>query len=94
MTVSKEAADLIGLQAVAWLAAQDALLPVFLGSTGASEQDFRAGLQDPEFQGAVLDFIMMDDVWTQGFCAEHGLAPEMAMRARHALAGGGDLHWT
>ena len=46
MSVSRESAETIGLQAVAWLAAHDELLPVFLGSTGASEADFRDGLED------------------------------------------------
>ena len=53
--LSREAAELIGLQAVAWLAGNDELLPVFLGATGAAEDDFRAALEDPSFQGAVLE---------------------------------------
>lgn len=94
MTVSRESAETIGLQAVAWLAANDDLLPVFMGATGASEDDFRQGLDDPAFQGGVLDFIMMDDAWTQAFCDAQGLAYDMPMRARHGLPGGGDVHWT
>lgn len=94
MSLSREAAEMIGLQSVAWLAANDDLLPVFLGATGASEQDFRTGLEDPDFQGAVLDFIMMDDAWTKAFCESQDLAYDMPMRARHALPGGGEVHWT
>ena len=73
MVLSRDSAELIGLQAVAWLASNDELRPVFLGATGASESDFRAGLEDPEFQGAVLDFILMDDAWVAGFCEGLGL---------------------
>ncbi len=87
-------AETIGLQAVAWLAAQDELLPVFLGATGASEADFRVGLEDPDFQGSVLDFILMDDAWVSAFCAAQGLGPEVPMQARQALPGGGQVHWT
>ncbi|MDJ0821907.1 MAG: DUF3572 domain-containing protein [Paracoccaceae bacterium] len=94
MTMSRETAETIGLQAVAWLAAHDELLPVFLGSTGASEADFREGLQDPDFQGSVLDFILMDDAWVQQFCAAQELAPDMPMRARASLPGGEAVHWT
>lgn len=94
MAMSQETAELIGLQAVAWLAAQDELLPVFLGATGASEQDFRDGLSDPEFQGAVLDFILMDDAWVTSFCGEQGLVYELPRAARAMLPGGGEVHWT
>lgn len=85
---------MIGLQAVAWLASNDALLSVFLGATGASEQDFRDGLQDPAFQGGVLDFILMDDAWVQQFCESAELAYDMPMQARAMLPGGGQVHWT
>lgn len=94
MSVSRDAAEMIGLQAVAWLAANDDLLPVFLGSTGASEEDFRTGLEDPDFQGAILDFIMMDDAWTQAFCDAQGFSYDTPMQARQALPGGGAVHWT
>ena len=94
MSLLQEQAELIGLQAVAWLAGEDELLPVFLGSTGASEQDFREGLGDPAFQGAVLDFLLMNDAWVRQFCAAQDLPPDMHFRARQALPGGGEVHWT
>ena len=93
MNLSQDTAEMIGLQAVAWLAANDELLPVFLGATGASEDSFRSGLEDPDFQGSVLDFILMDDAWVQGFCTACGLAPDHPMMARHMLSGG-PVHWT
>lgn len=93
MQVSRESAEMIGLQAVAWLAAQDELLPVFLGSTGASEADFRVGLEDPDFQGSVLDFLLMDDAWITQFCDSAGLDYGAPLGARQQL-GGGDVHWT
>lgn len=94
MSVSREVAEMVGLQAVAWLAANDELLPVFLGATGASEADFREGLEDPAFQGSVLDFLLMDDAWILSFCAEQDLDPATPMLARAALPGGETVHWT
>lgn len=91
--LSRDSAETVGLQAIAWLATNDDLLPVFLGSTGASEADFRAQVEDPDFQGAVLDFIMMDDAWLTAFCDRHGLRYDMPMQARAALSGG-EVHWT
>ncbi|MBV7394126.1 DUF3572 domain-containing protein [Mameliella sediminis] len=94
MDLSRETAETIGLQAVAWLAGNDELLPVFLGATGASQEDFRTGLQDPEFQGAVLDFLLMDDAWVMAFCQAADLQPQEPMAARMALPGGASVHWT
>ncbi|APX25634.1 MAG: DUF3572 domain-containing protein [Rhodobacteraceae bacterium] len=92
--LSREAAELIGLQAVAWLAGNDELLPVFLGATGAAEDDFRAALEDPSFQGAVLDFILMDDAWVGAFCEAQGMTYDQPAAARAMLPGGGEVHWT
>ncbi|MBV2358483.1 DUF3572 domain-containing protein [Thalassococcus sp. CAU 1522] len=94
MVMSRESAETVGLQAVAWLASNDDLLPVFSGATGAGEAEFRVNLQDPEFQGAVLDFILMDDAWIAAFCDAQGLGYDAPMQARAALPGGAQVHWT
>ncbi|WP_370157991.1 DUF3572 domain-containing protein [Salipiger bermudensis] len=94
MALSRDSAELIGLQAVAWLATNDELLPVFLGATGASQEDFREALEDPVFQGAVLDFILMDDAWISGFCDAQALSYEPPRMARAMLPGGGEVNWT
>ena len=69
--LSAEAAEVLALKALGWLASNEDLLPTFLGSTGASEADLRARAADPAFLGAVLDFLMMDDAWVVGFCDAH-----------------------
>ena len=94
MHATRESAETLALQALAWLAADDALLPVFLGSTGAGEDDVRARASDPEFLGAVLDFLMMDDAWVMQFCDAHALPYDRIMPARAALPGGEAVHWT
>lgn len=94
MSLSNDAAETIGLTAVAWLAANNDLFPVFMGATGASEADFRAGLQDPVFQSSVLDFLMMDDAWVMAFCDAQNMAYTTVSQARAALPGGGEVNWT
>lgn len=94
MTLSSDRAETVALQAAAWLAAHEELLPVFLGSTGAGEDTFRAGLQDPVFQASILDFILMDDAWIRSFCDANILGYDMPSRARAELPGGGEVHWT
>jgi len=87
-------AETIGLQALAWLAGNDEIFPVFLGSSGASPADLKAGAQDPAFLAAVLDFLTMDDAWVTAFCDHAGLAYTAPMQARRALPGGGEVNWT
>lgn len=94
MSLSQESAETTALQALAWLAGHEELLPVFLGATGASEADVRAGATDPEFLGSLLDFIMMDDAWVVQFCDHAGLPYDRVMGARQALPGGAQVNWT
>ncbi|MEP1961972.1 DUF3572 domain-containing protein [Tateyamaria sp.] len=94
MAMTQESAEIIGLQAVAWMASNEELLPVFLDATGASEADMRSGVGDPAFLGALLEFIMMDDAWVRDFCDSVQLAYEQPMYARMALPGGEQVNWT
>jgi len=94
MTLSADAAETLALRALAWLAANDDLLPTFLGSTGASEADLRERAGDPAFLGAVLDFLMMDDAWVIGFCDSAVIPYDQLMQARMALPGGEQVNWT
>ena len=94
MSFAREHAETVSLQAVAWLAGNDDLLPVFLGATGAGEADLREGLNDPVFQASVLDFLLMDDAWVVAFCDSAGLEYAALAAARAALPGGQEVHWT
>ena len=94
MPISADAAEMLALQALAWLAGNDDLFPVFLGSTGASEQDVRAQAGSPVFLASVLDFLVMDDAWVIAFCDSHAVPYDRIMQARAALPGGEQIHWT
>ena len=92
--LTRDSAELLAIEALSWLIGNDDLLPVFLGSTGASADDVRQRAQDPEFLGAVLDFLLMDDAWIQAFCAENSYELDFPIRARAALPGGAHVNWT
>ncbi len=94
MSLSAESAETIALQALGWLAANEELMPVFLGATGASVDDLKAQAGDPAFLGSVLDFITMDDAWVVSFCDTIGLDYTQPMMARQALPGGAQMNWT
>ncbi|MCA0042997.1 DUF3572 domain-containing protein [Celeribacter litoreus] len=94
--MKQETAEIIGIKVLTWLISKDELFPVFMGSTGISEQELRERLaaQETELFSAVLDFVTMDDAWVQSCAEDTGLAPEDPMRARQALPGGAEINWT
>ncbi len=94
MSLSADSAETVALQALAWLVANDELLPVFLGSTGASSEDLKAQASDPAFLASVLDFLTMDDAWVVAFCDAQGFSYEMPMMAAQVLSGASRMHWT
>jgi hypothetical protein len=94
MAYTRETAEVLALRILGWLAGNDELLPVFQGSTGATDANIRAGATDPVFLGAVLDFVMMDDAWVVQCCDSLGLRHQEVMLARQALPGGEQVHWT
>lgn len=94
MHLSTEHAETLALKALTWLVGQEDLLPVFLGSSGASERDVRDRAGDPEFLGSVLDFLLMDEAWVIAFCDTCAVPYAQPMQARAALPGGAQVHWT
>ena len=86
--------EVIALQALKWLVAQDELCTLFMGATGASEADLRERIADIDFLGSVLDFLLQDDTWVISFCDDNALAYDRVMRARALLPGGDQMHWT
>ena len=94
MKISQESAETLALQCLGWLAGNEELLPVFLGSTGASATDLRERAQDPEFLGSLLDFVMLNDAWIIAFCEANSIPFENFKQARAALPGGEQMNWT
>jgi Protein of unknown function (DUF3572) len=90
----REGAELLGLQALGWVAARPALVGRFLSAAGASAEEMRARAADPEFLGFVLDFLLADEEALLAFASETGVAPDRPLRARAALPGGALPHWT
>jgi hypothetical protein len=86
--MTRETAETLAIEALAWLAGNDELLPVFLGSTGASPADLRERAAEPDFLAGVIEFLMMNDEWVLSFAAASGRKPEILSEARRALSGG------
>ncbi|KIN73215.1 DUF3572 domain-containing protein [Sulfitobacter guttiformis] len=94
MALTRNAAETIAIETLTWLVGNEDLLPVFLGSTGASAADMRSAVDNPDFLGSVLDFIMMDDAWVIACCDAQRIPYERLAEARMGLPGGEQRHWT
>jgi hypothetical protein len=94
MASEQEQAETVAIQALGWMAGNDEVLGQFMGASGASIDDLRAGAGDPAFLGALLDFLMLEDAWVIAFCDAAGLPYDAPMRARAGLPGGAQMHWT
>jgi len=90
----REAAETLALEALGWLVGNNDLRDVFLGASGAGAGDLRARAHDAEFLASVLDFLLMDDAWVMAFCDAAAHPYDAPIRARAALPGGVQVHWT
>lgn len=89
-----EAAQVLALQALGWIASDDEVFPLFLTATGANLSDLRLRAADPVFLTAVLEFLMQDDKWVVAFCDAAGQPYTAPQAARAALPGGAEMNWT
>lgn len=86
--MNRDAAETIGLQALAFIASDDELLPQLFALTGIGADDIRNEASDPDFLAGVLDFLLLEDRRLLDFCETAGLKPQEPKRARQALPGG------
>lgn len=93
-SMSPEVAQTIALKALGWIIARDDLRDTFLGSTGMAVSDLASSAEDSTFQASVLEFLTMDDAWVTGFCDEVALTYDQPLKARYALPGAEQVHWT
>lgn len=80
-----EDAQAVALQAVAFIAGDEELLPRFVALTGCGADDIRSRIADDAFLGGVLDFILSDEPTLLAFAEATGLSPETPMAARARL---------
>jgi hypothetical protein len=92
--LNQDVAETKALRVLAWLAAEEDLLPVFLGASGAGPEDLRTRAGDPEFLASLLDFVLMDDAWVLSCAEALGIPPGEIMATRQALPGGNLPSWT
>jgi hypothetical protein len=92
--MNADQAELIAIQALGHIAAEEDLLFAFVDMTGLSPSELKARAEEPEILGGILDFILMDDQRLLAFCENANLRPELPGIARKLLPGGEEVHWT
>jgi hypothetical protein len=92
--VQTDSAQIIALQALAWIVSDDDRLAALMANSGIDPGGLRAHADDPQTLGAVLDHLLSDDQAVIAFCDAHGLPYTTPLAARAMLPGGDTLHWT
>jgi hypothetical protein len=92
--MKREAAEILALGALGWVASEDDRMAAFLAASGAAPAELAGRTQEPELLASVLDFVLSDDLLVIGFAGHAGIAPASVAAARAALPGGAAVHWT
>jgi hypothetical protein len=85
--IGREAAEMLAIQALGFLAGDGERLQRFLAVTGLEQQELRAAAQEPNFLAGVLEHITADEDLLLAFAGDAGIEPDGVMRARGVLAG-------
>ena len=81
------AASVIALQILGFIAGNMEILGRFMALTGSGPDDLRNRINDPDFHAAVLEFAMQDEKLLLAFAADQDLDPQAVARAYHATLG-------
>jgi Protein of unknown function (DUF3572) len=88
LSVSKEAAEGLAIQALTFIAQDGERLGRFLAATGIGPAEIRSAAREPGFLAGVLDHVAGDQHLLASFAADAGIAPATIDKARAALGGG------
>ena len=83
--LSPERAEILGFEALAWLAASPAGLARFQKVSGVSGEDLREAVGQPELTVAIFDFLLAHEDLLLAFCESSGTEPALLHRARRML---------
>ncbi len=83
--VSRESAESLAVQALAFLASDSDRLGRFLAETGIAPDAIRTAAGEPGFLMGVLDHVLADERLLIAFADGAGVAPEEIGRARAGL---------
>ena len=92
--MDREIAETRALEVLTWVLSEDDLIQVFMGATGASQNDLRSNTLSHEFLLSILDFVLMDDRWVISCSKFLNTDPSQIQLIRMSLDGGQEVTWT
>jgi hypothetical protein len=81
----REVAEIVAIQALAFVAGDPERLAAFLAESGIGPDTLRNAAADPHFLASVLDFVMRDDASVKAFATASQLHPTNIAAAHQAL---------
>ncbi|RUP09217.1 DUF3572 domain-containing protein [Hyphomicrobium sp.] len=85
--LTKDDAEALALQVLAFLLADSTQSSRFLALTGIMPDDLRNVASSRELQSATFEYILSDEGLLLSFCQEAGVDPALMGPAHHLLAG-------
>ncbi|VAW05780.1 hypothetical protein MNBD_ALPHA01-666 [hydrothermal vent metagenome] len=86
--MNDEQAEILGLRALSYLAADEEILMAYLRLSGITPEELRNSAADPAILGSILDYFLHNEKRLIAFCEAQNIAPESLVRARKCLPGG------
>jgi hypothetical protein len=84
---SREAAEVLAIQGLAFIAEDPERLAGFLATTGLTVEHIRSAAHEPDFLAGVLEHMLGDESLLVGFADSAAIDPASIARAHHALGG-------
>ena len=81
----RQTAEMLAVQALAFIAEDDGRLSGFIALTGIAVQSIRDAAREPNFLAGLLEHIVADENLLIAFAASAGIDPAEVARARQAL---------
>ena len=82
---TREAAEILAIQALGFIAEEPERLNAFLNATGLSVERLRESASAPGFLAGVLEHMLADESLLLAFAASAAIDPAEVARARQAL---------
>jgi len=86
---TRQAAEALAIQALAFIAEEPDRLAAFLAETGLTPDRIRESARQPHFLAGVLEHMLTDESLVVAFADSAGINPADIARARGVLGG----HW-
>jgi len=86
-SAAREAAEMLAIQALSFIAEEPERLNGLLGATGLTLDRLRESANEPDFLAGVLEHMLADERLLLAFADSAAIDPAAVARARNALGG-------